>query len=245
MLALCGIQSAIAQSGERTVTQLVQWAAVTSHVKVSPRLSILLDGQFRQVGQVNPQQYQLRTGLDVKLNKSFSIVPLGYVYTWNHLYGKQPARYVNNEHRIWQQVTYKHSLGRVDIEHRLRPEQRFIERRYVNDAGSVVYDGYSDFQFRLRYRLQARVPLNQQTLGPDTYYAIIYDELFGSRGEYVTYDKPDQNRVFLGVGYQVHNDFSFHIGGIYQMLMKRNGEQQENNLGVLLQFNYNIDLAQR
>jgi hypothetical protein len=228
-----------------TVTQSIQWAAVTSHVKVSKRLSILIDGQFRQAGQLEPMQYQARTGLDVKINDHFSIVPVGYVYTWNFLYGKQPATFANNEHRTWQQVMYKHNAGIAHLEHRARLEQRFLQHHSVTSSGEVVDDGYSVLQHRLRYRLQARIPLNNKTIDPKTYYAIVYDEIFMSWGENVTYDYPDQNRVFAGIGYQFEKNFSMHLGGLYQIIIKRNGAQQENNIGALLQLTYNIDLTKQ
>lgn len=238
------IQALQAQSSEReTVTQSIQWAAVSSNLKVSTRLSILVDGQFRQVDQFHPQQYQARTGLDITLNDNFSIVPLGYVYTWNYLYGKQPAHFQNNEHRTWQQVLFKHDVGRAKFEHRLRLEQRFLQFHYVNDAGEVIDDGYSDLQHRIRYRMQVRFPLNKKTIDTDTYYIIVFDELFKSWGERATYDYPDQNRIFAGVGYQFDKDFSIYGGGVYQLMIKRNGMQQENNIGVLIQLTYNIDLT--
>ena len=239
-------QFAIGQDDNReTVTQSIQWVAVSSNLKVSKRLCILIDGQFRQAGQLEPMQYQARTGLDIKLNDHFSIVPIGYVYTWNYQYGKQPATFVNNEHRTWQQVTYKHHAGIVHFEHRLRLEQRFIQHHTATSSGDVVDDGYSVLQHRLRYRLQARIPLNSKTIEPKTYYAIAYDEIFKSWGENVTYDYPDQNRLFAGVGYQFEKNFSMHMGAIYQMVIKRNGAQQENNIGALLQLTYNIDLTKQ
>lgn len=231
------------QSERETVTQSIQWLAFSSHLKVSEKLHILLDGQFRQAGSVDPMQYQGRVGLDIKINDHFSFVPVGYVYTWNYQYGKQPAVFVNNEHRTWQQVMYKHQGGIVQLEHRVRLEQRFIQHHSVTGNGDVVDDGYSVFQQRLRYRLQARIPLNGRTIDPKSYYAIAYDEIFKSWGENVTYDHPDQNRVFAGIGYQFEKNFSMHMGGIYQLLIKRNGAQQENNFGVLLQLTYNVNLT--
>lgn len=225
------------------VTQSIQWAAVSSHLKASKRIYILVDGQFRQAGQLDPMQYQGRVGVDIKLNDHFSIVPMGYVYTWNYQYGKQPTTFVNNEHRTWQQVMYKHQAGIVQFEQRLRLEQRFLQHHSITSSGDVVDDGYSVLQHRLRYRLQARIPLNTRTIEQKTYYAIVYDEIFRSWGENVTFDHPDQNRVFAGVGYQFEKNFAMHMGGIYQMVIKRNGAQQENNIGVLLQLTYNIDLT--
>lgn len=242
-LALFSTLFVAAQSESReSVTQTIQWFAVTSHLKISDRVSILVDGQLRQAGHMEPMQYQARTGVDIKLNKNFSIVPVGYVYTWNHLYGKQPAAHINNEHRIWEQATYKHRAGRIQLEHRVRLEQRFLEHHSVDAQGQVTNDGYSVLQHRLRYRLQARMPFSRDS-DTATYYALVYDEIFVSRGENLSFDHPDQNRVFAGVGYQFHKDLSLQAGGIYQMLIKRNGAQQENNVGVLIQLVYNIDLT--
>jgi len=219
--------------------------AVSSSLKVTNRVSILIDGQFRQANHLDPMQYQARTALELKLNDHLSFVPLGYVYTWNYRYGKQPTAFINNEHRTWEQLTYKHHAGRIHFEHRVRLEQRFLQHHSVTSSGDVIDDGYSVLQHRLRYRLQARIPLNNPTIEPRTYYAIVYDEIFKSWGENITFDNPDQNRLFAGIGYQFEKNFSMHMGGIYQILIKRNGAQQENNVGVLLQLTYNFDLRKK
>ena len=244
---VCAIlQLATAQPTEReTVHQSIQWAAFTSHLKVSNKLSVLLDGQFRQTGSFDPMQYQARTGLDIRINERFSFVPAGYVYTWNYQYGKQPSAFSNNEHRIWQQVMFKHDAGIVNFDHRLRLEQRFLQHHSVDQHGHATDDGYSIFQQRLRYRLQARLPMNNKTLEPGTYYAILYDEIFKSWGEKVNQSGPDQNRVFAGIGYQFEKNFSMNVGGIYQLLIKKNGMQQENNFGLLVQLTYNVYLLKQ
>jgi hypothetical protein len=36
-----------------------------------------------------------------------------------------------------------------------------------------------------------------------------------------------------------------HMGGIYQIIIKRNGAQQENNVGALVQLTYNFDLRRK
>src|SRR5205814_2163134 len=112
------------------------------NIKVHPKFSLLLDGQFRFAQNLDPMQMQVRTGLDFLVTKKLSFMPLGYVYIWNPIYGKQPATYVNNEHRIFQQVTYSHSLGRLKMNHRLRLEQRFVQT-HQNINGEVIDNGYN------------------------------------------------------------------------------------------------------
>ena len=241
------LQMVFAQSANRErVTQSVQWFAITSNIKMTSRLSLIVEGQFRQVNNFDPQQYQLRAGLDVKLNKHFSIVPLGYVYTWNFKYGKQPAAFANNEHRIWQQICFKHSIAKLQIDHRARLEERFIESHAANsDNDQVIYEGYANSQTRFRYKLGLRFPLNGATIGPKSYFLSASDEIFVSRGERVTFHDPDQNRIFAGVGYQFDKHATLQAGAFNQMLIKKNGAQQENNFGFQIQLTYNIDLTRQ
>src|SRR4051812_19885508 len=107
ILIFCFIQLSKAQSfsDRETVTQAAEWFGLTSNIKVHKNVSVLAEGQFRYAQSFDPMQYQLRTGVDFAINKHFSVLG-GYVYSWNPLYGKQPASFSNNEHRIFEQVVY-------------------------------------------------------------------------------------------------------------------------------------------
>ena len=87
----------------------------------------------------------------------------------------------------------------------------------------------------------ARLPLNSSSIEPGTFFASVYDEIFYSWGEHVTYQKPDQNRLFAGAGYQFNKNFTLQGGFLYQMLVKSNGAKQENNIGLQVQVTYNVD----
>ncbi|MEJ7644167.1 MAG: DUF2490 domain-containing protein [Chryseolinea sp.] len=239
-LLAVGPRLLLAQKDRETVNQSIQWFALSTSIKLSERAYLLLEGQFRQVANFKPMQYQLRTGLEIKLKNHFSVVPIAYVYTWNYQYGKQPAVYQNHEHRIWQQVACKHSIGIFSVDHRLRPEQRFIQQHSKMPNGDVFDDGYTVNQFRLRYRLMGRLPLNSKEIGAKTFYVSVYDEIFMSWGERVAYSEPDQNRIYAGIGYQFDDAFGLQGGFLYQMLVKSNGAMQENNLGLIVQMNYNV-----
>ena len=237
-------QTAFAQPANRQVVdQPLEWFAVTTNWKLNKRLTYMLEGQFRYVSGFQPQQYQFRTAVDVGVNGHLSVVPLGYVYTWNYKYGEQPVSVSNNEHRLWEQVTYKHHIGRLHLSHRLRLEQRFIQVHTFSQEGQLVNEGYDMFQSRLRYRFMAMVPLNHAKMQTGTYYACVYDEAFISRGDNITFHEPDQNRLFAGMGKQVNSKLSVQGGFLYQMLIKANGAMQENNIGFQLQLTYAIDLT--
>src|SRR5690348_2663264 len=116
LVLLVGSLNVQAQDRE-TVTQSTEWFALTSTSKITKRLNLYVEGQFRYSKNWDPLQYQFRIAPEILLPKNFSIVPIAYVYTWNYKYGEQPASFVNNEHRIWEQVQYKHSAGRFNMSH--------------------------------------------------------------------------------------------------------------------------------
>jgi hypothetical protein len=228
--------------GRQVVNQSIEWFSFTTNLKVSKRTSIIVEGQFRQAQNMQPMQYQFRTGAEIGLNKHFSIIPLGYVYTWNFLYGKQPAAYENNEHRLFEQVTYKHAIGRFVFSHRARLEQRFLQVHTNEGPEGIVYHGYDMYMNRLRYRFQSMLPLNHAKIEAKTFFATVYDEVFLDWGKPVTFQEPDQNRLFGGFGYQFKSPISIQAGFLYHMLIKANGAQQENNTGIQVMVTYNINL---
>lgn len=235
----------LAQSASREkVSQAIEWFAWTNNIKVHDRLTIIAEGQFRFAGDFEPMQFQFRTATDVQMNKNLSIAPLGYVYTWNPTYGKQPGKYVNNEHRIFQQIQFKHKVGRVAFSHRGRLEERFIQV-HTTQNGEVINQGYDLYLTRVRYRLNMNVPLNKPDMGEKTVFASFYNETFIDFGKKVVYHNPDQNRLFAGIGYQANSKFTITTGFLYHMLVKLNGVQQENNFGVQMNVAYNIDLTNK
>jgi long-subunit fatty acid transport protein len=66
-----------------------------------------------------------------------------------------------------------------------------------------------------------------------------------SWGEAVTYHEIDQNRIFVGFGYQFTKDFTIQTGYFWQLLVKANGAQQENNMGIGTWLTYNFDLTRK
>jgi hypothetical protein len=229
----------LAQSGSKEkVSQAIEWFSWANNIKVHKNVTILAEGQFRFAGQFEPMQFQFRTAADIHITKNLSIAPLGYVYTWNPTYGKQPNKFVNNEHRIFQQVTYKHKAGRVSFSHRGRLEQRFVQVHTAQN-GEIINHGYDLYLNRFRYRLTMNVPLVKS----EKVFASFYDEVFLDFGKNVVYHKPDQNRLFVGAGYQVSKKVTITTGFLYHMLVKLNGVQQENNFGIQANVAYNIDLT--
>jgi hypothetical protein len=236
------VQPAFSQTRQK-VSQSIEWTSINSTIKLHNRIAVYVEGNFRFVQEFQPQQHQLRTALEFAVGKNFIIAPLGYVYTWNYLYGRQPAKFINNEHRIFQQLAYKNSWRRFSFHQRLRLEERFLQDHSLNNENVVVGGDYSDERFRIRYRTLVNIPINKEIIEAGTLFASIWDEIFLSWGKKVTYHSPDQNRLYVGLGYQVSKPFSIQAGGIHQVIIKGNGKEQEDNYGAMIQLTYNLDFT--
>lgn len=77
------------------------------------------------------------------------------------------------------------------------------------------------------------------------FFASAFYEGFISSGEKVTFHDVDQNRIYLGAGYQFSRSISLNAGYQYQMLVKSNGAKQENNAGLLIMITSNFDLTRK
>lgn len=229
------------------VNQPVQWTAISSNLKIKSGIQVFLDGQLRwalpssSTAGIEPMQHQFRTHLDFQITKNLWLAPVGFVQVWNYSYGKQPASIINNEHRIYQQITYSHGLGKVRLNHRFRTEERFIQDH--DGSGSDL--GFINRQVRARYRVMANLPLKGPKIEPGGFFASAYYEGFTSRGKHVTFHEIDQNRTYLGLGYQFTPEMNINAGLFYQMLIKSNGAKQENNIGIMVMLTKNIDLTKK
>lgn len=162
------------------------------------------------------EQLLLRTGIgkNFGVNQGNLLGGYAYVRSENYLNDTLPKSIVE-EHRIFQQLILKQSLGRVAIQHRYRVEERFIK---------------DDFLMRFRYFLLIRVPLNRSEFAPKTWYLSAYNEIF---------IVPDQlpferNRLFGSIGYKFNENWSVEGGYMNQFL--RVGERDQLNLIATFQW---------
>jgi hypothetical protein len=224
-----------------TVDQTITWFAVNPNIRFAEKWQVVTDAQFRYVHDFENMQYMIRAGLSYDITPNLSVVPVGYAFIYNYKYGKQPAGFVNHEQRLWQQVYYKHKIKNIPVNHRFRLEERWLQEHSATNQS----DDYSDYQWRARYRILANIPLTRKTLDPKTLYLSVWDEFFISWGETVTFNKINQNRIFIGPGYQITKNTQIQAGFYRQQLIKANGAKQENNTGVLILLNAYVDLRKK
>jgi hypothetical protein len=111
----------------------------------------------------------------------------------------------NDEFRIWPQVAFSQSLGRVRIEHRYRSEQRFT---------------INGFRLRFRSRVGILVPLNHAQLEDGTWFLNCSNELFFTTKEAYF----ERDRFLAVLGHRLSPRLTAHIGYVHQFDYRINDE---------------------
>ncbi|WP_396601498.1 DUF2490 domain-containing protein [Algibacter sp. R77976] len=101
---------------------------------------------------------------------------------------KKPHTY---EDRIFEQLTYKHKLFNLPINHRFRAEQRLL---------SKLGDRWT--QHRLRYRLGTKIKLNK------TLFIRIFDEFLAIMHDDIT----TENRLYSALGINISKPCNLQFG---------------------------------
>lgn len=200
MLA-AGINSGTAQPRLAT-NNTIAWLASFNTIFLTKHVSLWAEYQWRREGLdfKNWQQSLARVGLQYHFKNSL-ILTAGYGYIESFPFGDYPAGpYKIPEHRFFEQAMWSNNLGRMQIVHRYRLEQRLVGK--VNQkAADYAVDGYN-YTNRMRYMLRMVYPINHKTSVDNTWYAVAFDELFIGFGSNVNQNIFDQNRIAGGIGYQ-------------------------------------------
>lgn len=153
------------------------------------------------------EQLLLRTGIGYNITENNNNILLGYAYVYSEPYiSGTDDKWNSNEHRFFEQFISRQEIGRVNIQHRYRFEQRFIEE---------------DFKMRLRYFLSLNIPINKKSMEKNSVYASAYNEIFiNTETNYF-----DRDRVYGGLGYCFNKNFKVEAGLMSQILQNSNRTQ--------------------
>ena len=189
-------------------SEIGNWFIYFGNQKINQNWNWHNEIQYRNydfIGDTN--QLLLRTGLGYNLTENNNNVLLGYAFVNTHKYiPNSDQKQESNEHRIFQQFITKQNFGRFYFLHRYRVEERFLP---------------DDFQVRLRYFLNATIPLNKKKLDKNAIYFSTYNEIF------VNTEKPlfDRNRIYAALGFVINKNFKVEAGFMSQILEQSNRNQ--------------------
>jgi len=204
-------------AGYAQSSNLGNWLIYFGNKKINEKLNWHHEVQYRNYNAIGDlEQLLLRTGVGYNLTENNNNLLLGYSYIISENYiGTTTEKVSVNEHRIYQQFITRQSIGSVQVQHRYRFEQRFIEE---------------DFKLRFRYFLALNIPLNNSDIVDKTVYASLYNEVFLNSKETIF----DRNRLYAGLGYRVTKAFRFELGYMNQFL--NNGNRDQVNVITFLSF---------
>ena len=191
-------------------SNLGNWLIYIGNKKLNKKWNIHNEVQYRNYDAVGDlEQLLLRTGLGYTFNESKNNVLLGYGYILSENYLDETENKITvNEHRIFQQFTSKQKIGKLNLNHRYRLEQRFVE---------------DDFKMRLRYFLGFNFPLQNKEDGSNPLYLSAYNEIFLNTESSVF----DRNRVYGGLGYKFSKTIKLELGYMNQFF-ENSGRDQIN-----------------
>jgi len=194
------------------------WINYFGNKKINSKWNLHHEAQYRNYNAVGDlEQLLLRTGIGYNLSENNNNLLLGYGYinSQNYTGSSSDDKIQIEEHRIYQQFITKQSFGRVNISHRYRFEQRFVE---------------ADFKVRFRYFLAFQYLLNNSDFTDDTFYLTGYNEIFINTKTNIF----DRNRLYGGLGYKLNKLARFELGYMNQFFAV--GGRDQLNMNVFLSF---------
>jgi hypothetical protein len=196
-------------SSAQTTKQHSGWLFLMNSTRINQNWGVHFDLQLRsQDGWDGVRNILVRPGLTYFFDKR-NDVTLGYLFTQTDLDLDGIADNTLTEHRIWQQYIHKHKISKVNVSHRFRLEQRFIEKQGGDHA----------FAQRLRYFARFLLPLKKEIEDFERgLFAAVQNEVFLNiqHKSELNGHVFDQNRAYGALGYRFSKQVDLEAGYMNQ-----------------------------
>lgn len=200
-------------------TPLGSFTTLNAEYHFDSTWSVFADPEVRALSIYNRfYYYELKGGVTYTLNKYIAFSLGGGSYN-TYRGGTEFENYhTRKDFRIWEQIKIKQPLSFLIIDHRVRIEE------VLNKT----------FDINARYRLQAKIPLNNKKLSAKTFYTSVYDEVFFS-SIIIHFSR---NRVYGGFGYIFSKTTTLEGGWVLQSDYSNIFTRNKNYLYTSLGFNF-------
>ena len=190
------------QISAQTTSDLGAWYMYFGGIKFEEsQWGIHGEAQYRNHNIIGDlEQLLLRTGLQYHLKDNSATFTLGYGNITTENEGEPDNTFYEN--RIYQEALLRQDIYSVNLNHRFRYEQRFVDTQSLRT--------------RFRYALFINIPLTQKKFAPGGFYIPVYNEIFINGEERGNIEYFDRNRLYLGLGYVLKNYLKAQVGVMEQ-----------------------------
>ena len=225
--ALIFTQTFAQAPSNKTIQNHQNWFTYFGQYKFNSNWGAFADAQFRMDEDVKfAKQNVLRTGLYRNLNPKWQLAA-GYAYVTTH---NPTLNAYATEQRITEQVIYAHKLGKLNMSHRLRLEQRFVERLSLGEDGTQVI-GTTNYGNRIRYSYRTVFDLTKDPDKLNVFYVALQDEIFlNVASPEINKNFIDQNRFLLAFGINHDKKHRLELGYMNQLLHPYNKAKTMNHI---------------
>ncbi|MEY4930526.1 MAG: hypothetical protein RI909_1250 [Bacteroidota bacterium] len=209
LLIIFNLSGAVVWSQEKETEYREQtWLGYFNQSRFTNKSGLWIDVHARLT-----DQFINRTGLSiVRAGYTYYVsdqvrLTSGYAYITQYGVGSSPNV---PEHRPWQQVQWFEKKNKFTMMQWFRVEERF--RRKV--ASGALTDDYN-FNWRFRYNISFTIPLKGKPGAAKTPFVFLNDEVHINAGKKIGVNYFDQNRLFIGFGYQFTTHLNAQLGYMY------------------------------
>ncbi len=225
-------QSVVAQ--RTTYTNTGAWFVFSADVAINEKWGVLFDASARRSGTVDEAMANfVRGGLAYEITEHVRVA-VGANWSRSYPYGEIPSPTTTDERRFWEQVQVGHSVGRLDLSHRYRLEQRF-RGRWQSPTDHTI-DSWERSN-RFRYQVKGTLPLSGDDIEPGEAYVSAANEIFLGIGGKVQ-NIFDQDRATVSLGYRMTRNWRAEAGFLEQVIFKPNGTDVERNHTFVFTLSY-------
>ncbi|MEO6498978.1 MAG: DUF2490 domain-containing protein [Mucilaginibacter sp.] len=217
------------------------WFGYSTQTRFSDKWGLWIDLHLRTKDDFvnNLSQSIVRTGLTYYVNDATKLTA---GYAWVNLFPGDNHKYISQpEHRLWQQIQWHTNYRNKKMMQWIRLEEKF-KHKILND--SALAQGYN-FNYKLRYNFWYEFPLSKKGIVPGALSFIFNDELHINFGKQIVNNYFDQNRLFVGLKYQVnpHDNLQAGYMNLFQQLAA--GNRYKNINAVRVFYFHNLDLRRK
>ncbi len=202
---------------------LGSWNILNVKYSLDEKLSFFGEAQLRSLKfYSNFHYYEYKGGINYKVHKNANLTLGAGSYQTYHEGGNFVLPKNSDEFRIWPQVIFFQSIGKLKIEQRYRAEFRFTNNGYRN---------------RFRYRLGVSYPFGKELNGYKPFHVGASNEIFFTNTEPYF----ERNRMLLAFNYKPSKATTIQMGYLHQFDYKINDETGRD----FFQIGYFIELFRK